>query len=293
MDAGDPAQVTAFRIIATQGARFGMGLPRAGALGFGTLGSRKPRANSRAAAVLVSHPVHDDDVALLTRSYAQLLSLAVPEFRTPASVVGGYLRMLQRDTESPLAERHLKMVEAAEKSCARLVALVGELSEVSKLDDPQLKLQEEPLDLFAVVHEVAGELHEADDRGVRFAARGPASGATLTGDAVRLHRALNALFRAVLREQPSDVLVVADCRLTKAHGRALALIVVAPEDRIDWAYLATPMPLDEKRGGLGLAVPIARRVVARHGGRVWSPPSDKGDSGAKGALLVSMPVAGD
>ena len=32
-------------------------------------------------------------------SYPKLISLAVHELRTPASVVGGYLRMLQRDTD--------------------------------------------------------------------------------------------------------------------------------------------------------------------------------------------------
>ena len=32
-----------------------------------------------------------------TTDYPRLMSLAVHEFRTPASVVGGYLRMLQRD----------------------------------------------------------------------------------------------------------------------------------------------------------------------------------------------------
>ena len=65
--------------------------------------------------------------------YPELLSLAVHEFRTPASVVGGYLRMLQRDSES-FTDRQRKMIDEAEKSCARLVALIAELSDVSKLD---------------------------------------------------------------------------------------------------------------------------------------------------------------
>ena len=38
-------------------------------------------------------------------SYPKLISLAVHELRSPASVVGGYLRMLQRDTEAPLSDR--------------------------------------------------------------------------------------------------------------------------------------------------------------------------------------------
>src|SRR5437899_3493487 len=67
-------------------------------------------------------------------AYARLLSLAVHELRTPASVVGGYLRMLQRDTDSALTDRQRKMVDEAEKSCARMVALIAEMSEVSKSD---------------------------------------------------------------------------------------------------------------------------------------------------------------
>src|SRR5262249_54075067 len=45
-------------------------------------------------------------------SCPDLLSLAVHEFRTPASVIGGYLRMLQRDVE-PLTPRQRKMVDEA------------------------------------------------------------------------------------------------------------------------------------------------------------------------------------
>src|SRR5215210_2057874 len=139
-----------------------------------------------------------------TDEFTQLLSLAVHEFRTPASVVGGYLRMLQRDTETPLTDRHRKMVEEAEKSCARIVTLIGELSEIAKLEDPETNLPQDSLDFFALAREVAAETDEAADRGVQLTPRGAATGATIKGDVVRLHRALAALFRAVLREQPDQ-----------------------------------------------------------------------------------------
>src|SRR5689334_9027221 len=84
----------------------------------------------------------------------QLLSLAVHEFRTPASVVGGYLRMLQRDSDPPLSERQRRMVDEAEKSCARLVAIVAELSDIGKLDGGAMSLGRQPLDLFSLVGEV-------------------------------------------------------------------------------------------------------------------------------------------
>jgi signal transduction histidine kinase len=48
------------------------------------------------------------------------------------------------------------------------------------------------------------------------------------------------------------------------------------------------VPLDEMRGGLGLALPFARRVIERHGGRVWSPAPDSGRSAA--AAIISLPL---
>src|SRR6266852_9330543 len=130
----------------------------------------------------------------------QLLSLAVHEFRTPASVVGGYLRMLQRDTDPPLSERQRRMIDEAEKSCARLVAIVAELSDIGKLDGGAISLGQQPLDLLSLIGEVAELVHEAKDREVRLEVRGSNIGAPMTGDPTRLRAAFDAIFRAILRE---------------------------------------------------------------------------------------------
>src|SRR5436190_22311816 len=96
-----------------------------------------------------------DEGSSLQQAYSRLLSLAVHELRTPASVVGGYLRMLQRDSDPPLADRQRRMIDEADKSCARLVALIAELSEVSRLDSGVTTLVREPVDLFPLVEDVA------------------------------------------------------------------------------------------------------------------------------------------
>ena len=62
----------------------------------------------------------------------QLLSLAVHEFRAHMSIVGGYLRMLERDEDEPLSERHRKWVNDAERSCARMVAVQRRLPVASE-----------------------------------------------------------------------------------------------------------------------------------------------------------------
>jgi signal transduction histidine kinase len=224
-------------------------------------------------------------------AYPQLLSLAVHEFRTPASVVSGYLRMLQRDTEHPLTSRQSKMVDEAEKSCARLVTLVGELSEISNLDSGTARLAQQSIDVFALAQELAGSVQESGGNDVHLEFLGESAGASMTGDIARLRTALSAIFRAILREQVSPCTVVADCRFRHTGDERSAVIVVADKDTVQTAYDSPPGQFDERRGGLGLALPIARRVIEAHGGRLWSPagvPDHKG----KGTAIIVLPLSG-
>jgi signal transduction histidine kinase len=230
----------------------------------------------------------------VTQSYARLLSIAVHDFRTPASVVGGYLRMLQRDADQPLGERQRKMVDMAAESCARLVALINELSEVSKLDSGTAVIKRESFDLFQLIRDMAAGVHEAADREVHLDVRGDAAGARMTGDPARIQAAFHTFFMAILREQPSRTMVAAECRRASEGS---AIVVVAPDADVQRSYDAAAAPFDEKRGGIGLALAIACRVIARHGGRVWSPDLGADGDGpharpaGRSALLVSLPIS--
>ncbi|MBI4485738.1 MAG: HAMP domain-containing histidine kinase [Acidobacteria bacterium] len=225
-------------------------------------------------------------------SYPKLLSLAVHEFRTPASVVGGYLRMLQRDTDSPLTERQRKMIEEAERSCSRIVELVAELGEVSKIDAGLITFAQQPLDVFSLVQEVAGTVHESEDREVRLAVRGSSAEAPAIGDSARLRAAFQSIFRAILREQPAACTVVALRRIEEAGGLRSAVIVVAEETVVQDTYELEAGPFDEKRGGLGLLLPIARRVIEGHGGRLLAPipPASAHVASNRGVAIISLPL---
>ena len=228
------------------------------------------------------------DPSNIEQQFAELLSLAVHEFRTPASVVGGYLRMLQRDESAPLSDRQRKMIDETAKAFGRMVELVNEMSDIGKLEDGRLALQQTPLDLFVLVDEVAKDTHEAADRDVRLEVRGAASGATLRGDAARLRTAMSALMRAVLREQATACVVVAERRLS--DDATSATIAIALESKVTDAFTASRVPFDDKRGGMGLVLPLARRVIERHGGEIWSQPSASGEPVARSGIVVRMPV---
>ena len=155
--------------------------------------------------------------------YPPLLSLAVHEFRTPASVVGGYLRMLQKDQEPPMSERQRRMIDEAEKSCARLVAIVAELSDIGKLDSGAIKLAQQPVELFSLLEKVAELVHEAQDRDVHLKLSGPSDGATHDG---RRHpaptRRSTRFSGQFCAKSPDRATVVAERRLETRDGRPCA-----------------------------------------------------------------------
>lgn len=221
--------------------------------------------------------------------YPELISLAVHEFRTPASVVGGYLRMLQRDTDAPLTDRQRKMIEEAEKSTSRMVALLAELSDIGKIDAGIITADLKPIDLGALLDEVARHVQNPGDRSVELVLRSDGSEAKMNGDAGRLRASFESIFRSILREYAGPATIVAERRRSIVDGRAVAIIVVAETNAVQEAYDHPRQPFDEKRGGMGLALPLARRILQQHGGQLLAPAAGD-DRIRRSSAIIMLPI---
>ena len=219
--------------------------------------------------------------------FPRTMSLTVHELRTPVTVVAGYLRMLLREQGGPLTDKQRKMLEEADRSCGRLGALVAEMSELGKLESGQVAMSRQDLDLHALAAELASGMHEGSDRGLRLEIRG--SGPVIvSADRTRVGAALKALIHAALRERGEPGVIVIECTAIHEWG------VVAIGDESVIASLQrgarddVPSGFDEWRGGLGLALPIGRRVIERQGGTLWSAAGDQPRAGS----ALRLPITG-
>jgi signal transduction histidine kinase len=84
--------------------------------------------------------------------------------------------------------------------------------------------------------------------------------------------------------------IVTGDRLIVRHVASpkMAILAIGDPDRIDGVAAADPSTMErfnEWRGGSGLSLAIARRVIAQHGGSLFSPPGDE----SKAAALVLLP----
>lgn len=203
--------------------------------------------------------------------WPKILSLSVHEFRTPLTVVAGYVRMLLKDRAGALTDQQRKLLGETEKSCARLSALVAEMSELSSLEGGTAAFNKQPTDLHAALRAAVDELPPLPDREVAVDLEGADGAVTVDGDPVRLTQALGSVIAAIRREVVgSDRLLV---RARDANGgREILIGEPAVIDAMEAEPAGGRALFDEWRGGVGLSLLNARRTLNAHGAGLFAPP---------------------
>ena len=219
--------------------------------------------------------------------FPETLSLAVHEFRTPLSVAVGYLGFVLNEQVGPVTEKQRKFLGEVQKMCGRLKELVDEMSDVSRLETRELALAKQEFDINVLVQGLANDMHDADGREIHIdvnAADGPL---VITGDRARLARALGALMYAVVRERPLAALT-AHSSVAEYDGTSWAVLAIGDASEIESLRQigGTHADFNEWTRGLGLALPVARRIIEAHGGAIWSAANPQ----SKAASALRLPL---
>jgi signal transduction histidine kinase len=216
--------------------------------------------------------------------WPRLMGLAVHELRTPITVAAGYLRMVTREKLGPISDGQRKVLEEAEKACGRLSSLVSEMADLAALENGTAKVNKARTDLAGALKEAVAGLDELPDREVVVELQGADAPVAISGDATRLRTAFASLINALRRELVESTRLIV--RLETQHDGACT-IRIAGDDRIETVAGADSSTLevfDEWRGGSGLSLAIARRVINQHDGELFGLPE-----GEKASAVVLLP----
>ncbi len=215
----------------------------------------------------------------------RLLSLLAHEMRSPGAVVAGYLRMLKGPSTSDMPGREQKMIEEANRSCARLLHIVQELSDFGELSANGDEMKRAPLPVFPLCEEV---VQSASDEGsdVSFVIDDSDRETIVEVNEPRLKQAVAALVAAIVRERGSAP--VETRAFVYRNGSPLALVSFGEPGAVQTAgdvIRHQQMPFDRWRGGMGLSLPIAHRIIEAHHGSLWAMP------GSRATCALALPVS--
>jgi signal transduction histidine kinase/ActR/RegA family two-component response regulator len=206
------------------------------------------------------------------RAKDEFIAIISHELRTPMTSILGWARMLalgglDKETES-------EALDSIERSTRAQAKLIEDLLDESRIASGKLRLELRPLDLASVVEGAATLLRPAAQaKDIKISVHIDPDRYPITGDPVRMQQVIgNVLTNAVkftseggrvtvrLRRNGSDAIIeVTDT----GRGIPPAFLPYVFE-RFRQGEGAT----NERQGGLGLGLAIARHLVEMHGGTV-------------------------
>src|SRR5947209_2516472 len=90
------------------------------------------------------------------------ISMASHELRTPITVLKGFTQLLTKQFEQQGMHEAVSMLKKMESHSNKLVSLIDELLDASKIQAGRLDFEEEPVDLDTLVHETVEMLQESN-----------------------------------------------------------------------------------------------------------------------------------
>lgn len=210
-----------------------------------------------------------------SRAKSAFLAQMSHELRTPLNAVLGFSEMLLSEPFGPLGNpRYRSYAGDIRDAGTHLLALIDDILELSRLDG-SMPMAEEGVDLDALSLRVAAALQEVAAEGeVRLRRDVPADLPLLQGDAEALTQMLtNLLSNAVTHTRPGGE-VVLTAQLMPDGGIGLMVadtgvgIPTAELPRILHPFEPQDSTIARNSRGTGLGLPIVKRLVEMHGGRL-------------------------
>ncbi len=216
-----------------------------------------------------------DTAATASQAKSQFLATMSHELRTPLNAIIGFSELLATEAFGPLGDPHYPdYAQNIHASGRHLLGLINDVLDFSKLDAGRLDLHDEEIDLHELVASVLRMVEiEASRAGLALEAALGEALPHLRADARRVRQVLLNLLSNAVKFTPRGGAV----RVTIArHGGGLGIVIsdtgigIAAADipRALEHFGQVDSSLSRKYEGTGLGLPLARRLMELHGGRL-------------------------
>jgi PAS domain S-box-containing protein len=208
------------------------------------------------------------------RHKEQFLSILSHELRTPINAIMGFASVLSDGVLGELSERQQEGMDRIMDGADRMLALVSDLLDMSRIQAGQFSVTFGRVNLAEVCRDAIEALRPlADRQGLTVVDETVAAASAVRGDAQRLEQVVMNLLSNAIKFTPPGGTVTLRTRLEGDHVRVEVAdtgvgIPPAEQARIFEAFTQVDMSYTRRAGGSGLGLTISRSLIEAHGGQI-------------------------
>jgi signal transduction histidine kinase len=212
------------------------------------------------------------------RAREEFLSIASHELRTPVASLKGSVQLLQRRRASGELDfaRFDRMLVIIGSTADRLTTLVNQLLDVSRIQTDHLDLSAQPLDLSAELRESVERARMYGDGTHSFSLSLNGSSTPVLADPGRLEQVWSNLLDNAVKYSPRGGDIRVRLEATDDDGFEVSVsdsgigMPAGAEGTIFQPFSRATNATAGQFAGMGLGLYICRKIIERHGGRMWA-----------------------
>lgn len=238
----------------------------------------------------------NDRLKVMDKLKDDFVSIASHELRTPMTAIRSYAWMALHRSDTPLSKNLEKYITRILISTERLVNLVNDMLNISRIESGRIEINPEPINLLSLVKDIIDEVYysKSEEKRVEFVVL-EKSVPKVFADPEKLRQVFLNLVGNSLKFTPGGGKITFDFF---TDGQTVEISVsdsgvgISKEDlsklfhkfgRLDNSYTASATS-----GGTGLGLYISKNLVELMHGKIWAASEGTG----KGATFnVALPVA--
>lgn len=211
------------------------------------------------------------------------------ELRTPLTTMRSYLEAL---AEGAWQDEEIapKFLDVTQTETERMIRLVNDLLQLSKMDSRDYRLNKEWIDIISFYNRIIDRFEMSKHQNVTFERRLPNHSAFVEIDGDKLTQVIDNIISNALKYSPEGGKVT--FRIEEQNDSVIISVsdegVGIPKENINKIFerfYRVDKARTRKLGGTGLGLAIAKEMVEAHGGEIWA----KSKEGKGTTISFSLP----
>ncbi len=226
----------------------------------------------------------EEELKKSERLKTEFMNIAAHELKSPVTPIKGYLDLIISDEKT--SDIVKKWAKIGKRNAERLLKLVNDILDVSRLDTDTMRFDMEKLNPVEILDEIVEDMKPAmEEKNLEFITHIPDELPNIIGDRYRLSQVLKNLMSNALKFTDNGSISIT----AKVEEGYIKIIVedtgigMSQEEvkKVFSKFYQAYTGDDRKNEGTGLGLFICKQIIEKHKGEIWAESTIKKGSSFK------------